>query len=95
MKKKVINFFRKQLRNFEQNGYITDLILCESRAVSTPVQYPKYVFDALKHRGAKVAELLKHKDSLFYSCGDIKYMSTALWKCLIEICIKYLGNILC
>lgn len=52
---------------------------------------PKYVFDALKHNSIEIAKLLKQKNAIFYSCGDIKLMSTALWKCLSEICIEYFG----
>ncbi|MFH4974200.1 hypothetical protein AB6A40_000909 [Gnathostoma spinigerum] len=91
--------YRDELEGFLREGFLTDLVVCESKPPSnyTSSRF-SYVQDALKARGKEVADFVTRTTedemapTFVFVCGDAKGMSKDVWAAFVEIIKEHTGK---
>ncbi|KAF9432517.1 hypothetical protein BGZ76_010682 [Entomortierella beljakovae] len=82
--------FREQMKEFEDEGSLTELHLAVSREVDAR-NTGKYVQDLIKEESKRLWNLLDKKGALIYVCGDAKGMAKGVHDELINILVEHGG----
>ncbi|XP_067866229.1 methionine synthase reductase isoform X2 [Heterodontus francisci] len=85
--------FRNELRNFQNNGTLTQLKVCFSRDLpkDTTEEKTKYVQHLLQLFAQRVTKMLLSENGYMYVCGDGKNMAKDVANTLTEMVSEKLG----